>query len=175
MAHSIRARAVRQSGARFVFFVLTGLASAAPLAAQGADLDPQRVFRARDSAFAPDPTALRSRAIDVSRDAILAQDALVLDLFDGDARVAFRDPSPPAWVGEGAWVGRDPSDPSSQVNLILRGDVVVGTIRSQGALYKVRPLDEAGAFALERIDENRLPGCDVVRGHEIAAAGGHAP
>lgn len=176
MAHSIRARAVRQYGARLGFVVLTGFSSAAPLAAQTGDADPQRIFRARESAaLAPDPAALRSRAIEIESGAILAQNALVLYLFDGDARVAFRDPTRPAWLGDDAWVGRDPSDATSQVNLIVRDDVVVGTIRSQGALYKVRPLAEAGAFALERIDENRLPGCDVTRGHEVAAAGGHSP
>jgi hypothetical protein len=167
-----------QFGKFFGFVVFASLAASHSALAQRAELDPQRVFHsARPSSVAlvPDATALRSRVIEIDRAAILEQDALVLDLFDGDARVAFRDRARPTPIASDAWVGRDPSDPSSQVNLIVRGDVVVGTIRAQGALYKIRPTGELGAFALERIDESRFPSCSVGRAHEVHVGGAHTP
>ncbi len=178
MAHHKLARAVSQLGTLFGFVVFAGIASSSPLLAQAGERDPQRVFRAGRSstaAFVPDATALRSRVIEIDRTAILEQDALVLDLFDGDARVAFRDQARLTSIASGVWAGRDPSDPSSQVNFIVRGDVVVGTIRAQGALYKIRPTAEPDAFALELIDESRFPSCSVERAHEVRLTGGHTP
>lgn len=179
MAHSRIARAVSQLGTLFGFVVFGGIAASGSTLAGDAASDPQRVFRAPRALSLPyesDSTALRSRAVEVDRAGILGQDALVLDLFDDVACVAFRDENRPSWLGDGAWVGRDPSDPASQVNFVVQGDVVVGTIRLRGALYKLRPIGEQrGLSAIELVDENRFPSCAVGREHQVHATGGLLP
>lgn len=178
MAHSRLARAVSQIGTLFGFVVFGGIGAGDPLFAQDSGADPQRIFRARAdelAQFEPDPLSLRSRAVDVALDDVASQDALVLDLFDGVACVAFRETSRPSWLPVDAWVGRVPGEPSSIVNLVVRDGIVVGTIRLGGALYKIRPIGDArGVAAIEEIDEFRFPSCAVEREQEVHGAGGHA-
>ena len=48
------------------------------------------------------------------------------------------------------------TDPDNQVLLVRSDDTVTGTIRLDGALYKIRPLT-SGGHALVKIDESKLP------------------
>lgn len=98
---------------------------------------------------------LRSRVVS-PRLALLDDDAFEVEL-DGSTRIlAVKDRA--ASERSGAWVGGVAGSPHGTVRLVRRGDAVVGTIRAEGSLYRVRP-DGAGRHVLELVDETQLPAC----------------
>ncbi len=102
------------------------------------------------------PTAvLRSRVVS-PRLALLEDDAFEVELDAATTILAVKDRA--ASARSGAWVGDVAGSPHGSVRLVRRGDAVVGTIRAEGRLYRVRP-DRAGRHVLELVDETQLPAC----------------
>jgi peptidyl-Asp metalloendopeptidase len=61
-----------------------------------------------------------------------------------------------SWHGRSAAAASGNPRDTSEATLVVNGDSVVGTIRSQGELYRLRPLG-GGLSALIQLDPSRMP------------------
>ncbi|MCA8979827.1 MAG: hypothetical protein H6831_09170 [Planctomycetes bacterium] len=101
---------------------------------------------------------LRSRVVDLDVELLAAEDAVVLELSDELTVLATKDAQRSSRAGSRTWLGDVAGSPNGDVRLVRRGDVVVGTVRADGQLYRVRP-DAEGHHLVELVDETLLPGC----------------
>ncbi len=127
-----------------------------PLAAQTAHARPQAETWERD------PVRTRAQRIALTRDA-LAPDAprrLTLDLFDGERLELERVRAERTSSGSRTWVGTVPSDPLGSAAFALHGEAVVGSVRANGALYRVRE-NRDGSLELYQCDESAFPSCEA--------------
>lgn len=106
-------------------------------------------------AYRSDPTAAEITVIRLGVDVLKTLDAVNLNFPEAPsaaldiARVDQRSQQDYSWFGKS-------SQTDDEAILVVRGSSVVGTIRSGGRLYRVRPLD-GGLSALILVDETKFP------------------
>jgi len=122
------------------------------------EADALSLFASRGEALERPVGVLRSRSIDVDLELLSAEDAVVLELGEDLTVLAMRDSARSARAGSRAWLGEVAGSPNGDVRLVRRGNALVGTVRANGQLYRVRP-DTEGHHLLELVDETLLPGC----------------
>lgn len=132
----------------------------APIAAAqtSVERDPLSLFATHGEVLERPIGVLRSRVVDVDAALLEAEDAVVLELGADLTVLALRDVARSERAGERTWLGEVAGSPHGDVRLVRRGDVVVGSIRANGQLYRLRP-DTDGRHLVELIDETQLPGC----------------
>lgn len=140
-------------GALCLSALLTPVAGAQDVGAA----DPLSLFSSRGEAVQRPVGVLRSRVVELDA-ALLAEDAVVLELSDELTVLATKDRARSTRAGSRTWLGDVAGSPNGDVRLVRRGDAVVGTVRANGQLYRVRP-DGQGRHLVELVDETLLPGC----------------
>ena len=130
------------------------LLGAAPLALQ--------TEVARPEAWERDPVLLRSRALEIPRSSLEpgAAQSLELVLFDGRRVRAELVSAERTDSGGHTWYGRLPADPLGSASFALHGSAVVGSVRANGALYRVRET-RAGSLVLYECDQRAFPTCEA--------------
>jgi peptidyl-Asp metalloendopeptidase len=141
-------------GALCLSALLTPIAAAQTVG----ETDPLSLFASRGEAPERPVGVLRSRSVDVDLELLSAEGAVVLELGEDLTVLATRDEARSARAGSRAWLGDVAGSPKGDVCLVRRGDALVGTVRANGQLYRVRPGAE-GHHLLELVDETLLPGC----------------
>lgn len=136
---------------------LSGLLAPVAGAQSVGTADPASLFSSRGEAVERPVGVLRSRVVDLDA-ARLDGDAVVLELSDELTVLATKDALRSTRAGSRTWLGDVAGSPYGDVRLVRRGDAVVGTVRANGQLYRVRP-DGEGRHLVELVDETLLPGC----------------
>ena len=162
-------QASRLGGAALALLLTCGLA-AAPAAAQAAGatkvfdyvdiaataLDTEQASQLQ--AYRADPTAGEIKLVRLQAAALKAADAVTLNLPDGGSvlldviRVEERAPDDYSWFASQS-VADETID---EAILVIKGTDIVGTVRSGGKLYRVRPL-VGGNHVLIRVDQAKFP------------------
>ena len=107
------------------------------------------------SAYKSDPSSADVTVIRMPTDAMRSADAINLD-FSAVRSVALDVVSVEERAPEGYTLFGRSLDGEDEATLVVEGDTVVGTIRSGGELYQVRPLG-GGVQALIRVDRGAFP------------------
>ena len=90
--------------------------------------------------------------------------ALRLNLFEDMVLTGIMERWAPTYSGGFALSGRLAGVPGGAVTLVVNGNVVAGTVRIPGAIYRIRP-DGSGRHAITQVDPSQLPqGCKTVTG-----------
>ena len=146
--------------ARYVVSVLLGLVSG--LAACRTSRERDELLRSAkplDLQLSDDSFALRSRDVTVNF-AVLAgrpDDRIRLSLFDGAELTLVFERREEFGEGGFAWIGNEEGQPNTTAVFAVRGQALVGTVRTlDGKLYRVRPLRQ-GIHRLSEMDQKRLP------------------
>jgi peptidyl-Asp metalloendopeptidase len=162
-------RAPRRSGAALAMLLVGALAST-PAGAQPAEapevfdyiqiappaLQPQQENRLQ--AYRADPTTADISFVRLHPAELKAADAATLNLPGGGSvlldviRVEERAADDYSWFGSQSAAG----ETADEATLVIMGTDIVGTVRSGGELYRVRPL-EGGAHVLIRVDQTQFP------------------
>ncbi len=101
------------------------------------------------------PSAIRARQVEIDLN-LLAQDELLLNLFEDATFVARLDRRRTRDTGTNIWIGHVPGIPHSRVILAERDGVVSGTVRWPEKLYEINPTS-SGRHSVEEIDGAALP------------------
>ena len=107
-------------------------------------------------AFRADPTAAEVRVVSLQFKLLRNLDSVNLNLTPGQkmpldvVRVEQRSASDYSWFGSSSTQAED------EAILVIQDDQAYGNIRSDGQLYRVRPLD-GGLHVLIRVDETKFP------------------
>ena len=110
----------------------------------------------RLDALSADPTTAEIRVVGVQFKLLKNLDSVNLNLSPGQklpldvVRVAERSAT------DYSWFGTSSAKPKDEAILVIQNDQAYGTIRSDGQLHRVRPLD-GGLHALIRVDETKFP------------------
>ena len=152
------------------------LAHAPAAAAQGAAPDRLGLFdvgaaadlaldaeqAAKLARYRADPAAAAVTVVRVATDRLPGPDEVELQLgakppvILNRRGLTERAPRGYSWHGRSAAAASGNPRDTSEATLVVNGDSVVGTIRSQGELYRLRPLG-GGLSALIQLDPSRMP------------------
>jgi hypothetical protein len=123
----------------------------------------QRLLRPTDRAGAPrserDPTVIRSQNVLVNVQLLRGQknSRLIVPLMDGTRLNIVRDRQEQAPKNGLIWYGKVADEPRSSVVLSLKGEALIGNIRTQrGKIYHIRYLGE-GVHSLSEVDQSKFP------------------
>jgi hypothetical protein len=134
----------------------------------------RELARDRTEAWASDPALLRVRP---ARLRIRVQEeplAIELELFDGESAVARQVSFHRTRAGGFTWYGELVSDPEGHAAFAVQGDALIGTIRKDGRLYRVRETWNRGLVVYE-CDPNAFPPCDVEEGAPVSSGRRQGP
>ncbi len=127
-------------------------------------VEPKAEVRERASSTPLDSLTLRRRLVSINfrqlalpqKTAAAPAGGLRLNLFDDASFTALVDRTAPTFSGGYSLSGRLADVEMGTVTLVVNGDVVVGTVRTPEATYRIRPAGD-GLHAVSQIDTARLP------------------
>ena len=97
-----------------------------------------------------------ARMVGVASDR-LADERLVIDLFDGHSVNARRLESETLTDGTLTWSGTVDGDPLSAVTFVRAGGLVQGSVRSSAGSYSLEPLPDGANYILKQVDTTNTP------------------
>ncbi len=138
---------------------------------------PLKVFEKTERAGEPeaeDPVVLRRNYVVSGLGQSMGEPTLILDLFEDVSVVANRKATREKWEGSRSWIGTVSNESDSEVTLIERDGVVVGTVRLGQRTFKIR---HAGGnlHAIEEVDGSKFAQCATATAHRIATTEADAP
>ena len=101
-------------------------------------------------------SAVPSRMVGVASDR-LADERLVIDLFDGRSINARRLQSETLTDGTLTWSGTVDGDPLSAVTFVRAAGLVQGSVRSSAGAYSLEPLPDGANYILKQVDTTTTP------------------
>ena len=173
---AVQRRGSKAPGAgRLLCAALTGMLAALSAAGEAAGqtgrlfraVEPPAAAGAQVSSTPPDSLTLRRRVVEIdfeqlarAREAnavgVAPADVLVLNLFDDASFTALVERTAPTFSGGYSLSGRLAEVEMGTVTLVVNDDVVVGTVWTPEATYRIRSAG-GGLHAVSQIDPARLP------------------